>query len=252
MALFHVAVLVGLAGLNRLPLQPVMPQQRLVTLVEAGPFRPRRHGGGQPVGTMDLGHTTQLEQGVLQTFAQALQALGKTDGARLPVAVGQHEVVDHVVQRRAVDGHPQVGAVGEVTGTQPAGVVHLGEEHLLGLAVQGSPPLDPPLQRPELVVGEPPRVTALQIDKQGLGFQARVEQQQLLELGPDFSEGIRSGAVIPVHELDLTGQSVEASVLAGGLGIESRLGRDLLLGQMLKIEPSELANLLIGDHREHP
>jgi hypothetical protein len=250
--LLHVAVLVALAGLDGLALQSVVPQQALITVVEAGPFGPRRDGGGEPIRAMKLGHAAQLEQGVLQALAQTLQALREADGAGLPVAVSQHEVVDHVVERRAVDGHLQIGAVGEVAGRQPSGVMVLGEEHLLGLTVQRSPGPHPPLQGSQLGVGEPARMTALQIDEQRLGLQAGVESQQLLQLGPDVGEGIGSRRVVAFHDRDLAGQAAEAAILASGLGIESRLGRGPFPGHVLKIEPKEQANLLISDHREYP
>ena len=115
-------------------------------------------------------------------FAEALAALGEADRAGLPVRVGQHEVVDQVVERAAVDGHAQVGAVGEVAGAQPAGVMHLGEEDLLGRPVQGPPLLDAPLQGPQLAVGEAAGEAALQVGEQGLGLQAGVELQLLFEL----------------------------------------------------------------------
>jgi hypothetical protein len=206
MALLHVAVFMALPGLDGLPLQTVVPEQALITLVEAGPFGPRRDGGGEPIRAVKLGNAAQLEQGVLQALAEALQALREADGAGLPVAVGQHEVVDHVVERSSVDGHPQIGAVSEVTGRQPSGVMVLGEEHLLGLTVQGPPGPHPPLQGPQLVVGEPARMTALQIDEQRLGLQAGVELQQFLQLGPDVGEGVGSGAVVAFHDRDLAGQ----------------------------------------------
>jgi hypothetical protein len=94
---------------------------------------------------MHLGSAAQLGQGVLQTVAEALEALGEADAAGLPVRVGQHEVVDQVRQRLAVDGHLQAGRVREVGGAQVAGLVDLAEEDLLGRTVQGPPLLDVPL-----------------------------------------------------------------------------------------------------------
>jgi hypothetical protein len=173
-ALLDVAVLVGLGGLDGLPLQPVVPQQGLIPLVEGRPLRPRRDGGRQAVGAVQQRHAAQLEQGVLQPLAEALVALGEADGARLPVGVGQHEVVDQVVQRRAGDRHVQVGAVGEVAGGEAAGVVDLGEEHLLGRPLQGPPLLEPSLQGTELAVGEAAGEPPLQVGEQRLGLQAGV------------------------------------------------------------------------------
>jgi hypothetical protein len=132
MALLGVAVLVGSSGLDRLALETVVAQQRLVTLGEGRPFGPRWHGRGQPIGAVELRHAPQFRQRILQALAEALVALGKADGAGLPVRVGQHEVVDQMVEGGAVDGDAQVRAVGEVTGGDAPGMMDLGEEDLLG------------------------------------------------------------------------------------------------------------------------
>ncbi|HEX2185771.1 MAG TPA: hypothetical protein VHN78_09730, partial [Chloroflexota bacterium] len=107
--LLGVAVLVGLARLDRLRRQPVVAQQGLVAPLEDLRVGPRLHGGGQAVGAVQLGHAAQLPQGVLQALAEALVALGEADGARLPVGVGQHEVVDQVGEGAALQGDAQVG-----------------------------------------------------------------------------------------------------------------------------------------------
>jgi hypothetical protein len=105
MALLGVAVLVGPARLDRLPLQTVMPQQCLVAFrEESRAFRPRRNGRRQPVGAVQVRHPAQRRQGILQALAQALEALGEADHPGLPVRIGQHEMVDQVVEQHAVDG----------------------------------------------------------------------------------------------------------------------------------------------------
>lgn len=217
-ALLAVAVLVGLPRLNRLTFQAVVTQQRSVTLREQRPFRPGRHRRGQPVRTMHRRHPAQPPQGVLQPLAQTLVALGEAERPRLPVRVRQHEVVEQVLEHDTADRHPQRGAVGEVAGTQPARVMHLGEEHFPGRPVQGPPLLDPPLERPHLPVGEATGVAALQVGEQGPGLQPRIELQQRLQFGPDLDEGIRAGTPVTLHALDLTGQLAEATVLARRLG----------------------------------
>jgi hypothetical protein len=172
--LLHVAVLVALARLDRLGRQPVVAQQGLVTPLEG--LRPscRLYGGGQAVGAVQQRHAAQLPEGVLQALAEALQALGEADGAGLPVGVGQDEVVDQVREGGALQGDTQFGAVGEVGGGQPSGVVDLGKEDFLGRPVLGPPLLDPPLQGPQLAVGEASGVLPLQGLEEGLGLQARV------------------------------------------------------------------------------
>jgi hypothetical protein len=206
MALLDIAVLVGVARLDGLTLQLVVPQQRLVASGEKRrACGPRRNGGGQPIGAVPLRDTAQFPQRVLQPFAQALVALRETDRARLPVRVGEHEVVDQVVERDALDGHAQVGAVREVAGAQPTGVMDLGKEHFLGRAVQGTPLFDVSLQGPQLAVGEASRVTSLQVVEQGFGLQSGVEPQLFFELRPDLVEGIGACAIVSVHASHLAG-----------------------------------------------
>jgi len=161
-------------------------------------------------------------------------------------------VVDQVVQRRAGDGHVQVGAVGEVAGRQPAGVVDLGEEHLLGRPLQGPPLLQPPLQGAELAVGEAAGEPPLQVGEQRLGLQGGVEAEQFFEARPDVGERVGPGTPVAFHASDLTGQPAEAAVLPGGLGVQPGLGGGQLLGQPFAVEAEELADLGIGDHREPP
>jgi hypothetical protein len=250
MALFGVAVLVGVTGLDGLALQTVVPQQGLVSLREGRSLGPRWHGRRQPVGAMQQRHAAQFPEGILQAFAEALIALGETDRACLPVRVRQHEVVDQVVERRAEDGHPQLGAVREVTGTQPSRRMDLVEEDLLGLAVQGPPGLDPPLQSAELVVGEATGKAALQVGEQGLGLQTGVQLQQGFELRPDIGERVRPGPPIAAHAFDLRRQPTEPAILTSRLGAQASLGSCQILGQSLSVETAEPPDLLVLNHRK--
>src|SRR5262245_40699984 len=132
MALLTVSVLVGLTRLDRLTPQAIVAQQTLVTLGKRRSLCPRWHRRRQPIRPMQLRHAAQFPQGVLQPETETLVALRKAHRARLPVRVRQHEMVDQVIERQALDGHLQTGAVGEVAGTQPPRVMHLVEEYLLG------------------------------------------------------------------------------------------------------------------------
>jgi hypothetical protein len=142
MALLHVAVLVRPRRVDGLAPQAVVVQQPLITLLKRLSITARRHCGGQRIGAVYLWHAAQFPQGVLQSSAEALEALGEADRAGLPVRVGQHEVVDQVRKWLTVDGDAEAGAVREVGGAQPAGVMHLGEEHFLGRPRQGPPLFD--------------------------------------------------------------------------------------------------------------
>jgi hypothetical protein len=135
-----------LRRVDRLPLQAVVPQQRLVAALKGRSITARRDGGRQGVGAMHPRNAAQLGQGVLQAVAEALEALAEAHAAGLPVRVGQHEVVDQVRKRLAVDGHLQAGRVREIGSAQTAGRMDLAEEDFLGRPVQGPPLLDVPLQ----------------------------------------------------------------------------------------------------------
>ncbi len=200
---------------------------------------------------MDLGHAAQLPQRVLQPVAEALEALGETDRTRLPIGVGEHEVVDHVRERRPRHRHAELGAVGEVAGAQPAGLVDLAEEHLLGRAVQRPPALDPPLEGAQLAVGEAAGVLPLQVLEQGLGLQAGVDRQQLFELGPDVGEGVGPRPPVVLHA-DLAGQLAEPPVLACRLVVHAGPGRGQPRGGAELVEAAEPAHLQVGDHPKPP
>jgi len=252
-ALLGVAVLVALAGLDGLALQTIVSQQRLITLLERlRPFDTRLHGRCQPIGAMQLWYAAQFPQGVLQAFAEALQAFRETDRYRLPIGVRKHEMIEQVRERTAVDGHSQIRTVREIAGRQPTGVMHLGEENLLGGSALGAPDLDPALQGAQLTVREASGEASLQVGKKGLGLQAGVALQLLFEFGPDLDEGVRACSPVPVHAHDLAGQLAEAAVLARRLGIHADSGGRHFLGNPLPVEATEPPHLLIGDHREPP
>jgi hypothetical protein len=251
MALLDVAVLVGLSRPDRLGFEAVVRHQGLVPPGERAGVRVAADRRGQAVGAVPPGNPSQFPQGVLQPFAEALEALGEADRAGLPVGVRQHEVIDQVVERLAGDGDAEFGHVGEVRGGEPPRLVGLCEEHLLGRPFEGAPPFDPALQATELGVGEPPREAALQVDEQGLGLDPRVEPELVDDFGPDVLERVLPGPP-GMGDAPLTGQGVGVAVLAcrllvdagliGGLG-QSVFGLDQLP------QPPEQA---IGDHPYAP
>lgn len=252
MALLGVAILVAGGRVGDLALQPIVPQQRLVALRERLPFFPGRDGGGQPIGAVPLRHAAQFPEGILQAVTETLQALAAADRAGLPVRVGEHEVKEQVRQGLAADRDLQAGTVGKVGSTELARFVALGEEHLLGRPVQRAPFLEAALERPELAVGEASGMASLQVGEQGFGLQSGIEAKHLVKLRPDVHEGIRPGAMVAVHRSDLTGQLAEPPVLAGGLGVDTRLGGGLFLGPGQQVEAAQTAHLCISDHPKPP
>jgi hypothetical protein len=252
-ALFRVAVLVALAGLDGLALHAVVTQQRLITLLERlRPFDSRLHRRRQPIRAMHLRRTAQFPHRVLQPFAETLEAFREAERDRLPIRVREHEMIEHVLKRTAVDGHAQVRAAGKVAGSQPTWMMYLGEENLFGRPALGPPTLDLPLQRPQLAVAEAAREAPLQVGKKRLRFQSAVDLQLGLDFRPDLGEGVRTCSPVPVHAPDLAGQHAEPAVLACRLGIHADAESRHLFGNPLPVEAPKLPHLLIGDHREPP
>ena len=162
------------------------------------------------------GHAAQFPHGVLKPFAEALEALRKTDRDRLPVRVRQHPVVDQVVERLAADRHGQALHVGEIRGTQPPRMMHLAEEHFLRRTRRRSPSLHPTLKAAQLRVVELPRVLRLQPRKQRLGLQAGSLLQLLMHFRPDLGERVFPCPPRPLGS-DFAGKSPKPPILPGRL-----------------------------------
>jgi hypothetical protein len=247
MTLLDVAILVGLSRLDRLAFEPVMGEQSLIASSEHLGFGVAVGRGGQAIGAMTLGNSSQFPQCVLQPLAEALEALGEADGAGLPVGVGEHEVVDHVVERLAEDGDAELGHAGEIRLGEPPRLVDLGEEDLLGRPFEGAPPFDPPLQATELDVGEPTGKTSLQVEEEGLGLESGVEPEHLKQFGPDVLERVLPGPP-GMGDSSLTGQEIGVAVLACRLLIDlgpiGGVGERVFSLEQLP-QPPELT---IGDH----
>ena len=247
MTLLDIAIFVGLPRLDRLTFDLVMREQSLISASEHFGIGITVDRGGHAVGAVPPRNSSQFPQGVLQPFTEALEALREADGAGLPVGIGEHEVIDHVVERFAEDGDAELGHAGEVTLGKAARLVNLREEDLLGGPFEGAPLFDPALQAAELDIGEPSREAALQVDKERFGLEPRIDPEQFEDFGPDILERILPGPP-DVGNVPLTGEQVGVAVLAcrflvelgsvGGVG-ECRFGLEQLP------QPPELT---IGDH----
>lgn len=161
MALLAITVLVTRVRIDRLRLDLVVRHQRLITAREL--LRPRslnrqRHA----IGAMELRHAAECPHRILKPRTETLETLGETERHMFPVRVRQHEVVDQVRERLAVDRHAQLGHVREVGGAQPTRRMLLREEDFLGRTARRQPVLDAPLQRPQLPVGELAGMSPLQ------------------------------------------------------------------------------------------
>jgi len=134
-----VAVLVRLPGVDPLARHAVVSQQVAVTGLKLARRRQVVDGGSQAVAAVPPRHAAQFPQRVLQAVGERLERLRRTQRHRLPVRVGQHEVVDHVIKPLAGDGDVQGVHVGEVGCRQIAGFVDLAEHDGLVGSVAGPP-----------------------------------------------------------------------------------------------------------------
>ncbi len=232
--LLDVAVLVRMVRLDLLAAHSIVRQQRLVTLRELLLLGEVVDRGTHAIGAMALRHTTQFGKRVLQALAQRLETLREADRRRLPVRVGEHEVVEQVMEALPLDRDAQVVHRGEVGGSQPAGFVDLGEEHFLRWAGNGAPAANMPLQRPQLVVRESAGLAPLQLLEDGLGLESGIGFQEFAHHGPDLREGIGPGPP-GVRWGNLAGPLAPLAVFACGLlvhvGPPRRPGQRLAVGQ---------------------
>ena len=251
MRLLDVAILVRLLGLDLLHLHPVVAQQGRVPLGELLLARGVVHRQAHAIRAVPLGHAAQFPHGVLKPFAEALEALRKTDRDRFPVRVRQHEVIDQVVERLAADRHGQALHVREVRSTQSPRMMHLAEEHFLRRTCRRSPALHATLKASQLRVVELPRVLRLQPRKQRLGLQARSLLQLLMHFRPDLGERVSPGPPSPLRN-DFAGKPPKPPILPSRLLVHVRLVRRLSQRLPRRQRPPQPFHLPIRDHRKSP
>ena len=105
--------------------------------------------GRQAVAAMFQRRATERPEGVLQPFGEGHIAFAAQDDVgMLEAGIGQAEVVETVVERRAGDGDGEIAHLGEVGQTHTPRFVDLAKDDLLVRAVDGAPGADPTLQGP--------------------------------------------------------------------------------------------------------
>src|SRR5690606_8894578 len=184
MALLHIAVLVRTIHARPFRLYPVMAEHSSIPLRELLAMGHLVYGCRELIRPMAFGHPVQFPESILEAGAQALQALREANRARLPVRVGQHEVVQQVIERLARDRHPQRIHACEVRLRQLSWSVPLREEHLPGRARYCPPVLHSSLQSSQLPIGEASRFPPLQRFEERLRLQTWRLLQERLTPGP--------------------------------------------------------------------
>jgi hypothetical protein len=254
-ALLAVTVLVRRRRVGRLPNDPVVPQQRPVAGCELLGLAVVMHRQRHPVGAVPRRHPAAGTPGALQARAQTREALRKAHAHMLPVRPRQHVVVQQVLEPLAGDGDRQVPGPREVRGAQPARLVPLSEEDLLGRPVLRLPLPHPPLQRPPPSGPRLVRPLALQPLQQGLGHQPRLTLEHRLERRPDT--GQRVGPSSPPRLLLLRWQGSLPRVLPRRLAVHVRPQGRPLQGQPSGQAAAEFPNLRVAHrlataHRQLP
>jgi hypothetical protein len=246
-----VAVLVRLADVDPLARQSVVGQQVAVAGLELPRRRQVVDGGAQAVAAVASRHAAQLPQGVLQSLRERLERLGGAERHRLPVRVGQHEVIDQVVERLAGDGDRERVHAREVRRGKVAGLVDRAEDDGAVRPVQGPPLPHPPLEGPAVGVEELPRMLTPEPVEKSLGREFRLGLESLLDLDPDLGEGIDPSAIGP-RGLPGAGQFPPIPILACRLLAHSRspCGQVQRKGRLQL--PPQLTYLTIRDHRIPP
>ena len=164
-------------------------------------------------------HAAQFPQRILQTVGERLERLRRTQRHRLPVRVGEHEVVDHVIESLAGDRDVQRVHVCEIGGREIAGIVDLAEHDGLPRSMRRPPLPHAAFKGAAMRIEELARVLATQPVEERLGEQSRLGLEPLLDCGPDRRKRIGPCAVRPRHGrlLPRAGQLAVSAVLTGGL-----------------------------------
>lgn len=215
----RIAVLVRLPGVDALARNTIVRQQIAVARLELARRRKIVHGGAEAVAAVPARHAAQFPQRILQAIRKSLERLGSAERHRLPIRVGQHEVVHHVIETLTGNGDAERTHVGEVRRRQVARLVELAKHDGFPRSV-GRPPLPhPSLESATMRIEKLARMLAPQPVEQRLGKQARFRPQTLLDRRPGRREGIGPRAVGSrrLRLLPRAGQRALSAVVSGRL-----------------------------------
>ena len=173
------AVLVRLAGVAAARAHAVVPAQVGVAARQILLFGQVLEGRREAVGAVFLGHAAELPQRALQAGGQRNEALAAGDDHRMaPAGMGEHELVETMVESRAFHDDVELVGHGEVGQPQAAWRMLLREVDLAFGAVRGPPLPQAALQgaKHALVIGA--WMAALKLLEQRDGVELVVDTQQ--------------------------------------------------------------------------
>lgn len=245
---FDVAVLMRLADVDPLRLDLVVVHQVAVTLAKLAVLREVVDRRAEAVAAMSPRHAVQLPHRLLESAAHRLERFREADRSELPIRVREREVIQHVLERPAVDRDAQRVHVREVRRPQPAGIMHLRKDDLLVGAVQAAPVAHPPLERSPLRVGESAGIALLQPGEQGERPQPRLPFESCLNLRPDLDKRVRPRSPV-VWRPALRGQPLGIAILPSRLRIHAGSPRRQTETIAPRQQPPQFSHLPIRDHR---
>lgn len=216
-----VAVLMRLAGVGPLRLDLVVGHQVAVACAKLAIFREVVHRRAEAVATVPSRHAAQSPQRFLESSAERLERFREADRDRLPIRVGEREVIQQVVQRLAGDGDAQRIHVREVRCCQIAGVVDLREHDRTPRSMHAAPLAHPPFKRPPLRIGELAGISVLEPREEGERPQSRLGVQAGRDLRPDLDEGIHASPPGPLRR-PLRREPFSVAILARRLLVHAR------------------------------
>ncbi len=177
-----VAVLMRLADVDPLARQAIMLQEPLVAGLKFAFGRQVVDRRAQAVAAVPPGHSSQFPERVLEAVGQRLERLRDAQGHRLPVRVGEHEVIRQMLESLAEDRDSQGVHAGEIRGRQVTRVMHLAEHDGARQTGRGPPLPDATLKRAAVARDQLPGMLLLEPVEQRLGPQAGLRFQP--GLGP--------------------------------------------------------------------
>jgi hypothetical protein len=249
-----VAVLVRLPRVDALAGNAVVRQQVAIARLEFTRRRQVVHGGRQAVAPVPPRHAAQFPQRILQAIGQGLERLRRAQRHRLPVRVGQHEVIDHMIELLTGNRDFQRVHVSEVRRRQIAGLVDLAEHDGLPRSM-GCPPLpDAAFKGAAMRIEELARVLATEPVEERLSEQPRLGLEPLLDQRPYRRERVEPRAVGARHRrlLPRARQRTLIAVMSGRLVAHAcSPGRQGQANSRVEfaVQPS---NLAIRNHRIPP
>jgi hypothetical protein len=153
-----IAVLMRLPDVDPLARHAVVGEQVPIPRLKLACHRQVVHGRSQAVAAVPPRHAAQFPERRLQPVGERLERLRRTNTHRLPVGVGQHEVVHQVIERLPRDRDAQIVHAGEVRRREVPGLMHLAEHDRAVRPGQRPPLPHPPLEGSSVRIEELPRM----------------------------------------------------------------------------------------------